>query len=102
MVFRPRLDHVLEQQREHGHVVRLATAEAAMHEAPVLLSAIEHLTHLVEHGRKILSNRWCDYVVLNELAKLGRARSQFAELDNEPHRPDVLRTGQFVCIADRE
>ena len=41
----------LEQQRQHRHEVRLAAAEAAVDEAPVLLAPVEDLLHVVEDAR---------------------------------------------------
>ena len=46
-----------EQERQHGHEVRLAAAEAAMDDAPVFFAAIEDLLHAVEDARNLASRR---------------------------------------------
>jgi hypothetical protein len=91
----------LEQQREHRHEVRLAAAEAAVDEAAVLLAAVEDLLHVVEDLRHRLLDGRRDHVVLDELLDLVGAGVGLAQLDDEAHRPDVLRARQDVSVADR-
>jgi hypothetical protein len=102
VVLGPRLADVLAQERQHGQVVRLAAAEAAVDEPAVLLAAVEDLLHLVEDDRQVHGDRRGDDVVVDQPGQLGRAGGQLAQLDHEAHRPDVLGARQVVGVGDGE
>ena len=96
----PRWLRALEQQREHGHEVRLAASEAAVDEAPVLLAAVEDLLHVVEDAGQLLLDGRRDDVVVDELLDLVRAGIGLAQLDDEAHRPNVLGARKIERVGD--
>ena len=90
----------LQQQREHGHEVRLAASEATVDEAAVLLAAVEDLLHVVEDARQLLLDRGRDDVVVDELLDLVRTGVGLAQLHDEAHRPNVLGTRKIEGVGD--
>ena len=96
----PRRLGALEQQREHGHEVRLAASEATVDEAPVLLAAVEDLLHVVEDAGQLFLDGGRDDVVVDELLDLVRTGIGLAQLDDEAHRPNVLGARKIERVGD--
>src|SRR5690606_24093265 len=85
----PRRGGALDEQREQGHEVRLAAAEAAVDEATVLLAAVEDLPHVGEDPRQLLLDGGGDDIVVDEPRDFVGPGSALAQLDDEAHGPDV-------------
>src|SRR6516164_5619232 len=80
--------------------MRLAAAEAAVDESPVLLAADEHLPYVGEDPWQFLRDGGCDNVVVHQPLHGVRLRVGIAQPHNKTDRPDVLRAGQVEGLGD--
>jgi hypothetical protein len=79
--------------------VRLAAAEAAVDEAPVLLAAVEDLLHVVEDAGQLLLDGRGDDVVVDELLDLVGAGSASRSLTTKPIARMSSRASVMVVAA---
>ena len=80
----------LEEERQHRHEVRLAAAEAAVNEAPVLLAAVEDLLHVVEDARQLPLDRGPFFVVRPPEDEAGPVVDPAAIILRVHHAPALL------------
>jgi len=98
--FLPRWLGALQQKGKHGQKVRLAAAEAAVDEAPIFLTPVEDLFHIVQDGWQLPLNYGRDDVVIHQFAGPHPSRARPRAASPRSPWPDVLRLRQIEDVGD--
>jgi len=78
----------------------LPAAEAAVDEAPIFLTPVEDLFHIVQDGWQLPLNYGRDDVVIHQLPGPHPSRARPRAASPQAHGPDVLRLRQIEDVGD--